>query len=227
MATRLDKNGAALSASYEAIYLYSYPDPATGGEPITCGIGHTAAAGGMKPRMGQTFTMRQVMDIFRQDMGRVEKRVNKALKREQPQIDLNVWCSFDLNTGAISSGTVDDLINAGDREGAITKLGQYTRAAGKVNQGLVNRRRSEQAILRTQAYPSMRIQVRDRPGAAVRYISAEALPWDEQPAPEVALDLGALKPLVPPPAPVVPLPVRGRENFIVDLSRALWNWIKK
>lgn len=218
---RLDRSGAALSASYEAMYLFTYPDPATEGEPWTSGIGHTKAAGGFAPRPGQLFTMRQVVDQYRQDMGRVETRVNKAFKREQSQIDFNVWCSFDLNTGAISSGTVDDLVNAGNRGAAIEKIGEYIRAAGKVNRGLQNRRASEQAILRTGKYPPIKILVHDRPGSAVRYISADAFPWDVEPlAVDVTFpDLSA--------TPSVPLPVKGKENFIIDLAKAFWSWARK
>ena len=237
MAMKLDRNGAALSASFEGLFLYSYPDPGTGGEPITCGLGHTAAAGGIKPLMGQAFTMRQVMDMFRGDMGRVENSVNKAIHVPLGQPQFNVCCSFQLNTGAIATGSFDDKLNAGDQTAALAVLGQYTRAAGRVMQGLVNRRRMEIAIFKTGEYPSMKIEVRDRPDSPVRYISADALPWDVPEPPLVDLHIAPLPtaavpvPPIPPkstpatsPAPtpkpaIPPLPTLGRQNFIIDIYR--------
>lgn len=217
---RLDRNGAALSASFEALYLFTYGDPATGGEPWTAGIGHTAAAGGIAPRPGQFFTLAQVMAMYRSDMGRVETRVNRAVHVELTQPQFNVECSFDLNTGAIASGSVDDKLNAHQFDAAMATQAQYTKAAGKFMRGLANRRQAEIAIFKTGKYPPMKILVYDRPGAAVRYIGPDALPWDAEPAPVIDVTVPDLRDTSP------NVSRTEKENFLLDLLKTIWSWFR-
>src|SRR5258706_10133607 len=136
----VDQPGAALIASFEAIYLFTYPDPGTGREPWTDGIGNTAAAGEYAPRPGGIISMQRAITTFRHNIGRNEVRVNRAIHAPLLQPQFNVCVSFDLNTGAIASGSFDDKLNAGQQEAALGVLGQYTKAAGHFMQGLANRR---------------------------------------------------------------------------------------
>jgi lysozyme len=45
MTTKTSKAGGAFIAAFEGVELKAYPDPGTGGDPWTIGVGHTAAAG--------------------------------------------------------------------------------------------------------------------------------------------------------------------------------------
>lgn len=197
-ALALTRQSAGYSAAWEGGYLYAYPDPGTNGDPWTIGFGHTAAAGPPAVRRGDRITLARAVEIFRADMRRVERDVNVAIKVPLTQPRFAALCSFHLNTGAVRSGTIDDKLNTGDIDGALATWSRYTRAGGRVMQGLVNRRRDEIALFRTGAYPSRRIVLKESPSAAARYIAVEQLPWSGEikaPLQTVALD----RPLPAPP----------------------------
>lgn len=212
---RLSKAGAAFSAAHEAIYLYAYPDPGTGGEPWTGGIGHTRAAGLPNVKRGDRYSMTQVFDMYANDMGAVERDVRSTIKVELNQHEFDAACSFHLNTGALRSGSVDDKLNRGDRTGAFTTWGAYINAGGKPMKGLRTRRAEEIALFRTGHYPSRKILVRDTPTGSGRYISADSIPWRDFAEPGSAPAGGAVAPSTPvivldverPPVVIVKSPV--------------------
>lgn len=194
---QLSKAGAGFSAAHEAIYLYAYPDPGTGGDPWTIGIGHTAAAGAPVVRRGDRITMQRAFEIYASDMGRVERDVRGAIKPELKQHQFDAACSFHLNTGAIRAGSIDDKLNRGDEAGALATWSQYINAGGKPLNGLITRRREEIALWKTGTYPARKILVRDSATGSGRYISATSIPWRGEAAPvppPIAAD---------PPAPVI------------------------
>lgn len=199
----LSKAGAGFIASFEGIILEGYPDPGTGGAPWTIGIGHTDAAGGPTVRRGDIWPLSRAFDVFADDARRFEARVNRFISRPMPQPDFDMLASFDFNTGAIDKGSVDDRYNRGDRDGAITTLGQYTRAAGRILPGLVTRRNAEMQVMRTGRYPSRKILVKDRYRSQGWLMDASAIVWrgEVKPVPVVDIDK-ALPPIVMSPQPV-------------------------
>lgn len=213
MTRNIDQAGAGLIAGCEGCYLFTYPDPATGGEPWTDGIGHTAAAGGRKPRPGGIITLQQAFAQFRADMQRYAAGVEAAIKISLPQHRFNAAVSFHFNTGAIKSGSVDDKLNRGDEAAALATMAKYVNAGGRRLEGLANRRRDEITLWKTGRYPSRGVLIRDRPGAQGRVIPVSAIPWDDAPAapqPEITMDF--------PPIEVPPLPERRpRGNFLLEL----------
>lgn len=204
----LSRAGAGFSAAHEACYLYAYPDPGTGGEPLTIGVGHTRAAGLPAVRRGDRVTIQRAFEIYADDMGRVERDVRLAIKPELNQARFDALCSFHLNTGAIKSGSMDDKLNRGDEAGALATWSQYTKAGGHFMQGLANRRRDEIALWQTGRYPPSKILVHDTATGSGRYIAASTIPWRDQ-APEVpAVVIAADRPLPPVVrSPVAPVPV--------------------
>lgn len=197
-AGQLSKRGAGLCASFEAIYLYAYPDPGTGGEPVTIGIGHTRAAGSPAVRLGDKITLARAFEIYATDMLPVQIRVRRAIKHDMTPSQFDAVCSFELNTGAILSGTVDDKMNAGDVDGAIAAWKRYDRAGGKVMRGLQTRRAEEIALFRTGVYPSRKILLRETPSSIVRQINPDSIPWGGTASPVAVVDLD--RPLVAAPA---------------------------
>lgn len=180
----LSKAGAAFSASHEACFLFAYPDPGTGGEPLTIGVGHTRAAGEPVVRRGDRISFQRAFEIYAADMGRVERGVRAAIKPELKQHQFDAACSFHLNTGAIGSGSIDDRLNRGDEAGALAVWGQYVNAGGKPMAGLITRRREEIALWRTGQYPARRLLIRDTPTGSGRYVDASTIPWrGDAPAP--------------------------------------------
>lgn len=217
MNMQLSKNGAGFILSHEGIYLEGYPDPATGGEPITIGAGHTAAAGGMRPRLGQIISLDVAMELFRTDMKKYGTRVEQAIKVAMKQWEFDGFGSFDLNTGKIFGGTVDDKWNAGQREAAMATLLLYKNAAGKVMPGLVRRRAEEKELILRGVYPGHKILLKDRRNAQGRYVTVDQLPWEATP---VAVTFE--------PKPVPPLPERkpDQPNWVISLIRATWKGLK-
>jgi lysozyme len=190
---RLSKAGAGFSAAHEACYLFAYPDPGTGGDPWTIGVGHTAAAGAPVVRRGDRITLARAFEIYAADMGRVEADVRAAIRPQLAQHQFDAACSFHLNTGAIRSGSIDDKINRGDEAGALKTWSQYINAGGKPMKGLITRRVEEIALWRTGHYPARKILIKDTPTGSGRYIAAGAIPWRD--------DAGGA--VVPPVVPVV------------------------
>jgi lysozyme len=201
----LSRAGAAAILGHEAIYLEAYPDPVG---VWTIGAGHTAAAGGLKPRAGQLITLQQAMELFQADMGKYEAGVRSAVRTQQQQ-EFDGFTSFHFNTGAVKTGTVDDKWNAGDRAGAMRTLQSYVNAKGKRLPGLVTRRKEEAAMITSGQYPARKILVRDRKGAQGRLVSVDQLPWGR-----AALPVNVDKPLATPAPRRVEKP-----NFLLDLAR--------
>lgn len=198
---QLSRDGAAFIASFEAIYLEAYPDPGTGGEPITIGVGYTAAAGSYKPRLGDIIPLSRAFSLFSESMRKYEAGVSRAIeiKLSQPQYDALV--SFHFNTGQIAGGSVDDKLNAGNTSAALATLARYNKAAGRVLAGLEDRRRHEVALYRTGRYPPRKILIKDRRRSAGRLIDAREFVWRSQPAaPALALDLSKPVPVVASPS---------------------------
>ncbi len=221
MRWKISKKGYGSIAGHEAIYLYVYPDPGTGGKPWTGGIGHTAAAGGWQPKPGQKITLRQALDIFKQDMKKYEAGVNRAIgPYVKTQHSFDGFVSFHFNTGAIASGSVDDRIRAGDMSGALRVLNMYTKAGGRRMAGLVKRRKEETTMITTGKYPTRKILLKERPGTKGRYLDPRSLPWDQEQLP-VSSDLDLNKTVSKP----VPVPTKQdplSNNFVWSLVKLLW-----
>lgn len=207
MTRQLDRAGLGLIASHEGCYLYGYPDPATGGEPITDGIGHTMAAGGRRPRLNVRISIAEAARTFREDMARFTATVDRRTPG-LPAHQLSAAVSFHFNTGAWVSGSVDDKLARGDEAAALATWLQYVNAAGKRMAGLVTRRKEEVALWRSGVYPKRSILVKDAPGSAGRAVPVEAFPFDAEPGPAPELNLKSMPVPAAPPA---------RPNFIIDL----------
>jgi lysozyme len=218
---RLSQRGAGATLGHEGIFLQAYLDPVG---IWTIGGGHTEAAGGIAPRAGMIITLDAALRIFAEDMRKFEGRVTRAIKpaiiAQQHRFDALV--SFDFNTGSIASGSVDDKLNRGDVDGAMTTLCAYVNGGGRRLPGLVTRRREEAAMFRSGRYPSRKILLKDRAGAQGRCIDPASIPWGDQvsPARSPAFDSS-------PPIPPAPASRPRRQNFVLDLFNLLVNLWRK
>lgn len=140
---KTSERGVDFIARHEGLVLRAYRDVAG---IWTIGYGHTAAAGGLKPKAGMTITKEQARDILMDDLRKFEARVEKtgAFKAQSP---FDAAVSFDFNTGAIHRASWVKAYRAGDF--ALTRKGlmQWVKAGGRKVQGLVNRRKAEVALL--------------------------------------------------------------------------------
>lgn len=146
-------------------------------------------------------------------MVKYEKRVNDRIgKVINTQAAYTGFVSFDFNTGAIVSGSVDNKLLSGDLDGALRVLNMYVNAGGRRMNGLVKRRKEETNLIRHGRYPVRKILVRDRPGSKPRYLHKSQIPWNEYP-------IGKLSPVLPRKNPETPVK---SENFILDLMKLIW-----
>ncbi|MCO5092680.1 lysozyme [Bosea sp. (in: a-proteobacteria)] len=140
--------GRKAIASHEGVRLVAYPDPATGGEPWTIGVGHTSAAGPPKVAKGMTITAAECDEILSRDLATFEVAVSKAVTAplNQNQFDALVSLAFNIGAGAFAKSTLVKKLNARDYAGAADQFSVWNKAAGKVMKGLVTRRAAERAL---------------------------------------------------------------------------------
>jgi GH24 family phage-related lysozyme (muramidase) len=124
----------------------AYPDPGTGGEPWTIGWGATGRDdfNGARIGPGTRWTQAQCDARLAADLVRYAADVAAAIGpalTTQSQFDAMV--SFHYNTGAIRTATLTKKHIAGDYAGAVHEFSCWTRAGGRVLQGLVRRRAAE------------------------------------------------------------------------------------
>lgn len=136
MTRQVNKATIDLIKEFEGVKLRAYPDPGTGGEPWTIGVGHT---GGVK--RGDVITMAQAEAFLREDL---EEAV-AAVERFAPGLNDNQFgalVSFTFNTGA---GNLRKLLSKGIKR-VPERLGLFVYANRKALRGLVRRRAAERAL---------------------------------------------------------------------------------
>jgi len=135
--------GFALTKQFEGCSLKAYPDPATGGEPWTCGFGHT----GKDVYEGLTINQEQADNWLIQDIQKAEDYVNTLkLNLTQGQFDALVDFAFNLGIGNLSKSTLLIKLKAGDIQGAAKEFPKWNMAGGKPLAGLTKRRLTEQEL---------------------------------------------------------------------------------
>jgi GH24 family phage-related lysozyme (muramidase) len=130
--------------------LKAYPDPATGGEPITIGYGHTQP--GLK--LGVVWTQAQADAALEADLARFARGVWNAIGEKettQNRFDALVSFAFNVGLGNLLSSTLLRKHVAGDYAGAADQFIRWNKAAGKVLNGLTRRREAEAKLYRGQA----------------------------------------------------------------------------
>lgn len=145
----VSKKGLDLIKSFEGLSLKAYPDPATGGEPVTIGYGHT---GGVK--LGAVWTQAQADNALADDVSHFADGVSSligSVPTTQGQFDAMVAFSYNVGLGNFGSSTLLKKHKAGDYAGAVAEFGKWVNAAGKVMAGLTRRRAAEAALYRGQA----------------------------------------------------------------------------
>ena len=135
--------GLDLIIQFEGLKLQAYPDPATGGDPWTIGVGHT---GGVQA--GDTCTEEQAREWLRNDAGTAERCINQSVQGNlaQNQFDALVSLIFNIGCGNFRKSTLLRMLNNGDDVGAAQQFLVWNKAAGKVMAGLTNRRQAERDL---------------------------------------------------------------------------------
>ena len=136
---KTSQKGIDLIRSFEGFVATPYRAVATE-KYLTIGYGHY----GPDVRMGMVWTKDQAEKQLKKDIERFEAHVNKYdYKYDFNQNQFDALVSFSYNIGSI-----DQLTNLGRRSKAeiAEKMILYNKSGGRVLQGLVNRRKAEQAL---------------------------------------------------------------------------------
>lgn len=148
---QINAAGERLIKSFEGLELEAYPDPGTGGKPITIGYGATLDLNGKPFKLGDRITIGQAERLFDKDTDRFEA----AVERLAPVATDNQFAalvSFAYNVGegdgGLETSTLLRLHNAGDYEGAAGQFGRWIYAKGRAMKGLVRRREAEADLYR-------------------------------------------------------------------------------
>jgi lysozyme len=119
---------------------------------LTIGYGHTTAAGAPHVYVGMTITKDEADSILGSDLSGVELEVAHFVKATLNQNQFDALVSFQFNTGWLAHPQCSLLraLNAGNFNLADDDFGLYDEASGKVNQGLVRRRKAEALLFNGQ-----------------------------------------------------------------------------
>jgi len=167
---KISQAGLDLVKSFEGLYLDAYPDPGTGGEPITIGYGHT---GGIK--LGQKITKADAEQLLAMDMERFEAAVHKYIDVDltQNEFDALVSFTFNVGAGALEASTLRKRLNAGEPKAKVFKeeLPRWNKGGNGVMPGLVRRRAAEVELATAQATTQVTAQVSFLEKAATHYVA--------------------------------------------------------
>lgn len=155
---RASQNALDLSERFEGVVLKAYPDPLSGGDPWTIGIGAT----GPGIKKGLVWTLEQAHARHRADMRARDPELNKLLNgapTTQDQYDA-LMC-FGMNVGLydvrqrgrvikvkLEGSTLLRLHKAGDYAGAAREFAKWINKGTNVEKGLRRRRAAEAALYR-------------------------------------------------------------------------------
>ncbi len=136
------ENGISLIVEFEGEELAAYPDPATGGDPWTIGVGHT----GPEVHRGMTITGAQSKAYLHNDLAKFERAVTTDIgttPTTQNQFDAMVSLCFNIGPTNLHSSTLLRKHKAQDYAGAQAEFKRWNKANKKVMAGLTRRRAAE------------------------------------------------------------------------------------
>lgn len=128
-------NGINLIKEFEGCKLTAYLCPAG---VATIGYGHTAGV-----KLGMKITQKQADDYLKQDLKVYENHVKRIVKHQLNQNQFDALVSFCYNCGA---GNLQSLVKNRTLAQIADGLLLYNKAAGKVLNGLVRRRKMEREL---------------------------------------------------------------------------------
>jgi lysozyme len=135
--------GIDLIKAHEGFRSHAYPDPGSGGDPITIGYGSTHGV-----HLGMVVTEPEADAMLRRELPIYEAVVNHGVHVEMTQHEFDALVSFVYNVGARNflGSTVLRKLNAGDKHGAADALLMWNRASHHVMAGLTKRRHDERDL---------------------------------------------------------------------------------
>lgn len=129
-----------------------YPDPATGGEPITIGYGSTGPAVDQKITLSTIISRTTAEEYLAYSVNKkflpsLRQYITRSMTQEM--VDACLSLIYNIGPGNFAKSTVRKRINEGDWCGAAEAFLAWNKAAGKVLPALTKRRKAERALFLT------------------------------------------------------------------------------
>jgi len=145
--TKIGPKGLDLIRKFEGWSSKPYPDPATGGLPITIGYGNTFYEDGTKIKLTDTpITKERGLELLKMSLITFEKYVDSLTRDDINQNQFDALTSFCYNLGPsnLKMSTLLKKVNANPNDPTIAnEFLKWNKAAGKVMKGLTLRRQAE------------------------------------------------------------------------------------
>ena len=112
------------------------------GDVLTIGFGTTEGV-----KLGDRITPPQALGRALSDLGKFDGAIRECVRVPLHQHEYESFLSlaYNIGPGAFCGSTLVRKLNAGDYAGACAEISRWNRQAGRVLQGLVNRRAAERA----------------------------------------------------------------------------------
>ena len=150
----INKATLDLVKEFEGLRLKAYPDPATGGAPITIGYGTTAAAGvGIVPKLGMTITQAEAEVYLVKAIEKFAATIRPLITAPINENEFGAFLSlaYNIGPGAFAKSSALRKFNQGDKRGAANAILLWNKAGGRLMKGLERRRAAERKLFSTPA----------------------------------------------------------------------------
>lgn len=141
----ISKSGVELIKRFEGLRLKAYQDSVG---VWTIGYGWTQSVDGKKVGPGMQIDQATADRLLRCGVVQYEQGVNQLVKVKitQGQFDALVSFAYNLGLRSLSTSTLLQKLNDGDKQGAADQFGRWVNAGGKRLDGLVARRAAEREM---------------------------------------------------------------------------------
>ena len=188
------ERGLQAIREFEGLRLEAYPDPASGGEPITVGFGHT---GGVK--LGDKITLEEAEAFLMGDVAVCQDAINHCVN--VPLTEGQLWAltsfAFNLGVDALKNSTLVKFLNDGDYLAAADQFPRWIFAGGKPMTGLISRRATERSMFMEG--------VQEGSHAPVSHPGAESVTTPELPPVETRVPTPVIRPKEKQMLPLIPI----------------------
>ncbi|WP_337047388.1 lysozyme [Serratia liquefaciens] len=142
---QISKTGIELIKRFEGLRLKAYQDSVG---VWTIGYGWTQPVDGKKVGPGMQIDQATADRLLKCGIVQYEQGVNQLVmvKITQGQFDALVSFAYNLGLRSLSTSTLLQKLNAGDKQGAANEFGRWVNAGGVKRHGLVTRRAAEREL---------------------------------------------------------------------------------
>lgn len=142
---QISKTGIELIKRFEGLELKAYQDSVG---VWTIGYGWTQPVDGKKICPGMVIDQATADRLLKCGVVQYEQGVNQLVKVKitQGQFDALVSFAYNLGLRSLSTSTLLQKLNVGDKQGAANEFGRWVNAGGKRLEGLVKRRDAEREL---------------------------------------------------------------------------------